>query len=188
MIVHITMSMKHDYETGVALSDSVNKTCLERPLAEKLQWRHFRLAINPRYLGNHGSQIKSYYGTLSGSNGRSFRIRHEKKPETPPGGGITMTSYPVCNKTSLSRKSCIPDTNLLWNAIRESWSLSQNPSSKIAWSAPWRKNHDNIISGWQYKLIRYLGNHVSQIKKLLWNAIRKSWSLFQNMSWICHEK
>jgi len=29
------MSMNHDYETGVALSDSINKTCVKRPLAEK---------------------------------------------------------------------------------------------------------------------------------------------------------
>jgi len=27
------MSMSHDYETGVAFSDSVNKTCVKRPLA-----------------------------------------------------------------------------------------------------------------------------------------------------------
>jgi len=33
------------------------------------------------------------------------------------GGGLTMTSFPVCNKTSLSRKPCIPDIKLLWNAI-----------------------------------------------------------------------
>jgi len=25
------MSMNHDYETGVALSDSINKTCVKRP-------------------------------------------------------------------------------------------------------------------------------------------------------------
>jgi len=29
------ISMNHDYETGVALSDSVNKTCVKRPLAEE---------------------------------------------------------------------------------------------------------------------------------------------------------
>jgi len=127
------------------------------------------LAIKPRYLGNHASQIKSYYGTLSESYGRSFRIHHKKSPEVPPGRGLTMTSYPVgnktsksrkpyiadkkyyrtltgshgrsyriryekspeappgskitmtsytaCNKTSLSRKPCIPDKNLQWNAI-----------------------------------------------------------------------
>jgi len=27
--------MNHDFETGVALSDSVNKTCVKRPLADK---------------------------------------------------------------------------------------------------------------------------------------------------------
>jgi len=67
----------------IALSESVMKNCMERPLAEKSRWRHIRLAITPRYLGNHTSQIKSYYGTLSGSHDRSFRIRHEKSPETP---------------------------------------------------------------------------------------------------------
>jgi len=34
----------------------------------------------------------------------------------------------ACNKTSLSRKPCIPDEKLLWNAIKKSWSLFQNPS------------------------------------------------------------
>jgi len=29
------ISMNHDHETGVALSDSVKKTCMKRPLAEK---------------------------------------------------------------------------------------------------------------------------------------------------------
>jgi len=52
------MSMNHDYETGVALSDSVNKTCVKRPLAEKSRWRNFRLAIKARYLWNHASQLK----------------------------------------------------------------------------------------------------------------------------------
>jgi len=122
------MSMNHDYETGVALSDYVNKTCVKRPLAEKSRWRHFWLAIKPRYLGNHASQIKSYYGTLSGRHGRSFRIRHEKLPEAPPRGEITMTSLPACNKTSLSRKPCILKNKLVWNASRKSWSIFQNQS------------------------------------------------------------
>jgi len=45
--------MNHDYKTGVTLSDSVNKTCVKRSLTEKSRWRHVRLAIKPRYLGNH---------------------------------------------------------------------------------------------------------------------------------------
>jgi len=101
--------MNHDYETRVALSDSVNNTCVKWPLAEKSRLRHIRLAIKPRYLRNHASQIKSYYETLSENRGRSFRIRHKKSPEALPSGEITMTSYPPCNKTSLSRKPCIPD-------------------------------------------------------------------------------
>jgi len=64
-------------EVMIALSESVIKNRLKCPLAEKSRRRHIRLAIKPRYLGNHESQIKSYYGTLSGSQSRSFRIRHE---------------------------------------------------------------------------------------------------------------
>jgi len=41
---------------------------------------------------------------LSGSHDRFVRIRNEKSPETPPWWEIKMTSYPVCNITSLSRK------------------------------------------------------------------------------------
>jgi len=48
-----------------------------------------------------------------------------------------MTSYPACNKTSLSRKPRIADIKLLWDTSRRSRSLFQNPSRKIAWSAPW---------------------------------------------------
>jgi len=113
------VSMNHDYETGIALSDSVNQTCVKRPLAEKSRWRHIRLAIKPRYLGNHASQIKSYYGTQSGSRGRSFRIRHEKSLEALASGEITMTSYPPCNKTSLYRKPCIPDKKVTVECYQE---------------------------------------------------------------------
>jgi len=35
-----------------------------------------------------------------------------------------MTSYPACNKTSLSRKPCIPDKKLLLITIMKSWLLS----------------------------------------------------------------
>jgi len=42
-----------------------------------------------------------------------IRIRHEKSPETFPSGEITMTSYPVGNKTSLSRKPCISNKKFI---------------------------------------------------------------------------
>jgi len=177
------VSINHDYETGVYLSDSVNKTCVKRPLAEKARWRHIRLAIKPnilikpRYPGNHAPQIKSYYGTLLGSHGLSFRIRHEKLPEAPPSGEFTMTSYPPWNKTSLSRKPCIPDNKLLWNTIRKSWSLFQKPSYKITWSAPWRRNHDDVISGLQKTSASLFRKPCIADKKLLLITITKSWSL-----------
>jgi len=88
--------MDHYKEVMLALSESVMKSRLKRLLTEKSPSHHIRLAIKPRFIRNHASQIKlSLYGTLSGSHGRSFRIRHEKSPEAPPGGEITMTSYPV---------------------------------------------------------------------------------------------
>jgi len=88
----------------VALLKSIIKNLLKRPLADKSQRR--------RYLGNHAYQKKSYYGTVSGSHGRSFRIHHEKLREVPPGGEIMMTSYPACNKSLLSRKPCIADKHI----------------------------------------------------------------------------
>jgi len=172
--------MDHCQEVIVALSESVMKNRLKRPLADKSRLRHIRLVIKPRYLGNHAYQIKSYYGTLSGSHSCSFRMRHEKSPEAPPSKEITMMSYPIGNKTSLSRKPCIPDKKLLLNVIRKSWSLFQNPSRKIAWSTTWRRNHHDVISGWHKTSLSR--KPCITHKKLLWITIRKSWSLFQNLS------
>jgi len=63
--------------------------------------------------------------------------------------GLTMTSYPVGNKTSLSRQPCIPDKTLLRITLRKPWSLFQNRSWKFARSASWRRNHDDVITGLQ---------------------------------------
>jgi len=109
--------MEYYQEVIVALSASIMKNRVKHPLAEKSWWRHIRLVIKLRYIRNHASQIKSYYGTLWGSHGRSFRIHHE----APSGGEITMTWYLICSKSSLP---CIPDEKLSWITIRKSWSLS----------------------------------------------------------------
>jgi len=175
----------------VALSESVKKNLLKHPLADKSRWRHILLAIKPRYLRNHASQIKSYYGTLSGSHGRFFRIRHKKLRAVPPSGEIPMTSYPVGNETSLSRKPCIPDEKLLWNAIRKSWSLFLNFATmmvalsesiiKICLKRPLAKK-----SRWRHIRLaiksRYLGNHASQIKSYygtLWGSHGRSFRIHQ---------
>jgi len=167
------MSMNHDYETGVALSDSVNKTCMKRPLAEKSRWRHFRLAIKPRYLGNHVSHIKSYFGSLSGSHARSFRIRPKQSSEAPLGEKIMMTSYPACNKTLLSQKPCIRDTKLLWNTIRKLWSLDFRIRHEKSREAP-PGGQITMRSYPACKKPRYLENHVSQMKSYNGSL---SWSL-----------
>jgi len=158
------MSLNHDYETGIALSDSVNKPCVKRLLADKSLWRHFRLAIKPCHLENHASQLKNYYGTLIGSHGPSFRIRHIKERKAPLGGEFTMTSYPVGNKTSLSRKPCIPNKKLIWNTIQEvivalSEFVMEN-RLKRPLAEDWRWRHV-----WLAIKHRYLGNHAWQIKR-----------------------
>jgi len=81
------------------------------------------LAIKPRYLGNHTSQIKSYYGSLSGSHGQSFRNRHEKSPEAPPGEEITITSY-LGNQASQIKVAI--------ERYQEVMVALSDPSSKIA--------------------------------------------------------
>jgi len=47
------------------------------------------------------------------------RISHEKVCAVPPGGGLTMTSYPVDNKTLLSWKACLAAKTLLWITYHE---------------------------------------------------------------------
>ena len=47
--------------------------------------------------------------------GHPFRIRQRKLRTAPPSGEITMTSFPVCKKTSFTRKRCMIGVKLLWN-------------------------------------------------------------------------
>jgi len=62
--------MEHYEEVMVALSEFIIKNCLKRSLAAKSRRRDILLAIKARNLGIHASQIKSYYGSVSGSLGR----------------------------------------------------------------------------------------------------------------------
>jgi len=150
-------------------------TCVKRRLAETSRWRHIRLAIKPRYLGNQASQIKSYYGTISGNHGRSFRIRHLKVRAAHPVGWLMMTSYPAWNKTSSSRKRCILDKTLQWISTRKSWSESvmkkcvQRPLAK-----DWRWRHIQLAIKPQY-----LGNHASHIKSTMDHYLENMVALFR---------
>jgi len=117
---------------------------------------------------------------LSGSHGRSFRIRHQKLPEAPPCGEIRMTPYLVGNKTLLSRKPCIRDEKLLRNVIRKYGrfiGIRQENLPEVLPSGEITIRHICLAIK-----PRYLGNYASQNTKLLMNAIRKYWSLFQNQS------
>jgi len=167
--------MERYQEVVVALSESVMKNLLKRSLAEKSRWRPIRLAIKPCYLGNKPSQIKSDYWTLLGNHGRSFRIRHKKTPEAPPSGEITMTSYPVGNETTLSRKPCIPVKSYYGTlTVNLSESIMKNclkrPQAVKSW---WRdilfvikaRNHASQIKSYYGSLSRSLGRLVIFIKK-----------------------
>jgi len=117
------------------------------------------------------TQIQSYYELLSWNLGCSFRFRQKQLRGALTAGGLTMTSYPVGNKTWLSRKLCMAAKMLLWN----SWSLFQNPSYKIVFSAP----------GGELTMATYPGKPGMAAKTLLWIIIMKYWSVFlQNPSWI----
>jgi len=105
----------------VALSESLIKNRAKRPLAAKSRWCHIRLSIKPRYLANHESQINSYYGTLRGSHGRSFRIHHEnclKRPQVAKSRWRDILFVMKACYHALQIKK------LLWITIRKSWSLS----------------------------------------------------------------
>jgi len=140
------------------------KNCLKRPLAEKSRWRHIRFEIKPRYLGNHASQMKSYNGTRSGSHDHFFRI--------PP----LMTSYPAWNKNIVLSETIHPRQNI---------SMERNQEVMVALSESVIKNRLKRSlaekSRWHHirLTIKPRKSCISD-KKLLWNAVRKSWSLFQN--------
>jgi len=65
----IKFTMERYREVMVPLSESMMKNRVKHPMAEDWRWRHVRLAMKHCYLGNHASQIKSYYGSLSWSLG-----------------------------------------------------------------------------------------------------------------------
>jgi len=136
----------------------------------------FRLAIKRHYPANHALQIKSYYGTLSESNGRSFRIRHEISQEAPSGGEITMTSYPACTKTSLYPKPSIAD-----NYYNGTLSGNHGRSFRIR-----QENSRGAPPGREITMTSYPACNKTSLsqkscipdKKLVRNALWKSWTLF----------
>jgi len=109
-------------------------------------------------------------------HGRSFRMCHEGLRAAPPGGEITMTSYPACNEISLSRKPCIPDKKNYYGTLSGSHGHS------------FRIGHDKVRaapSGGGLTMTSYpVGNTTLLSRKpciadikLLWIIIMKSWSL-----------
>ena len=64
-----------------------------------------------------------------------------------------MTSFPVCKKTSLSRKRCLTEVKLLLNTNRKLVSPIQNPSLKTVYSTPKQRYNEDGIFGLQENLI-----------------------------------
>jgi len=61
---------------------------------------HFTVGV----MDNDTTKTANIKIVVLGSHGCSFRIRHEHVRAASSGVGLTMTSYPVGNKTSLSQK------------------------------------------------------------------------------------
>ena len=89
----------------------------------------------------------------------NFQIPSLKLHTVPPCGYNTMTSVPVCKKTSFSQKLSVIEAKLvlntnrksslefIWNTTCKSSSLFQNPSGNTIDSAPLMKN--DVIPGLQ---------------------------------------
>jgi len=164
--------MDHYQEVMLALSESVMKNRLNRPLAVKSRWRHIWLAIKSLYLGTMQPRYKSYYWKAIRMSWSLFQNPSWKNHlKSPPIREITMTSHPACNKTSLSQKPCIADKKVIMDHYQE---------VMVALSESVMKNHlkrhlaEKLL--WRHIRLaikpRYLRNHASQII-----TIMKSWSL-----------
>jgi len=66
--------------------------------------------------------------------------------------GVILPKKPKISPPSKSRITSKPfkiDKKCLLNMIIKSMSPFQNPSCKLAWGSPWRRNHYDVISGLQ---------------------------------------
>jgi len=119
----------------VTLSESVMKYSLMRPLAEKLRWKSYPDSNKTSLYRKPSITDKKLLSNANRKLWSLFQNPSYKKACSASWRKIMITSYPACNKTSLSRKTYIPDNKLIWNTIRKSWPLFQNPSWKIVWTA-----------------------------------------------------
>jgi len=96
----------------------------------------------------------------------------KNRVKRPPGGEILMKSYPAGNKTSLYRKPCIPDRQLLWITM-----ISHGRSFRIHHEKlPKAPSCGEITMTWYFTCNKSSLPCILD-KKLLWITIRKSWSL-----------
>jgi len=82
--------MERYQEVMVALLESGMKNLPEAPPSGEITMTSFPVGNETSLSRKPCIPDKSSYGTLSGSHGRSFRIRHEKSREAPSGVEITM--------------------------------------------------------------------------------------------------
>jgi len=163
--------MDHYQEVMVALSESIMKNCVKHPLTEKSRWRHIRFAITSLSRKPFIKAKKLLWNAIRKSFWL-FQTPSWKNTCGALGGGLTMTSYPVGNKSLLSRKPCMQ-----LNSYYGSVSWSHVHSFRIR---HWKVRAAPLTEDWRWRYIRrYFGNRASQIKSYFGTLmISKSWSLF----------
>ena len=134
---------------SIATNSVANTTTPALSVCKKTSLSRKRWMLDEQFLWNRTSKPKSAFQNTS----------LETAYSAPYSGYSTMTYFPVCKKTLLSRKWCMIDGQFPWNTNRKSWSPFQNLFLKTAYSvagghstnAPWR----------QFQFLRkhlYLGN------------------------------
>ena len=66
-----------------------------------------------------------------------------------PSGNFTITKFTVCKNTLVSRNRCMTEVKSLLNTNRKLRSRIQNPLLEPICSAPYRRYHDDVVSGLQ---------------------------------------
>jgi len=166
-------SIMERYQEVVVVSlESVVNKCVQRTLADDWRWRRIRLAIKPSRKPLNAD--KTLLWITIRKSWSLFLNLPWKIAWSALGGEITMMIYPACNNTSLSGKPYIP------NKV----TMGHYQEVMVALSESVVKNRGDItMTSYQ------IGNRISWSGKfwshtnLLWNAIMKSWSQFQNSSW-----
>jgi len=109
------------------------------PNLVRIRWAVEKKVTGPVYVAPY---MLNNFETVRSTQNMSINHDYESSMNYDYESGVALSDT-ACNKTSLSRKPYIRVKQLLWNAIRKSWSLFQNPSWKcvkrpLAQKTRWR--------------------------------------------------